>query len=80
MWSIVLDEESLVCDGCLVVFASIGPRETVSNAARARGWHLYEGPSLTSMEIVSHLCPACVQTPRSKLPPVTRLDGDEALF
>ena len=49
--------------------------------ARAHGWRCYDGRSLTGKEIVSHICPTCGGTPRSKLPESPpKLDQDVPLF
>lgn len=49
--------------------------------ARAKGWRIYDGRSLTGKDISSHICPTCGGTPRSKLPEAPpQLDQDVPLF
>lgn len=76
MW---LPNGSLSCDTCPTSYPSRGARGSTLMAARAKGWHIYEGPSETGEELVVHLCPPCVGTPRSMLPKVQRLAGDALL-
>lgn len=66
MW---LKDGNLACNTCSLVFDHQGPRVVVLNAARAKGWHLFKGESLTGKDLESHLCPECVgtsRTPREK--------------
>jgi hypothetical protein len=49
--------------------------------ASAKGWHLFEGMTFGGNPLESHLCPACIGTNRSKLPPAPpRLEEDQTLF
>lgn len=49
--------------------------------ARARGWHLFVGPSLTGKKLDVVLCDGCVGTSRSRGPaPPKQLEGQEHLF
>lgn len=49
--------------------------ETIAYA-RAKGWHMYQGKSLTGKYIDVKLCPSCIGTSRSRLPPAPLvLDG-----
>jgi len=41
------------------------PRAAVVYAARAHGWHCYQGPSITSKDLDLHVCPECRGTKRS---------------
>lgn len=77
MW---LKDGNLACDTCGTVHEYGGPRVMVLNAARSRGWHLFQGASLTGKRLDSHLCPACVGTARSAKVKVERLEEDEPLF
>lgn len=73
MWTI---RGNLVCDTSTHEYPEQGTRERTINAARARGWHCHkEGDHET------HLCPACIGTSRSKLPPAPpALAEDVPLF
>lgn len=51
---------------------------TDEERARVRGWHIFHGFSETGKRLDVFLCPACVGTPRSKLP-VTQLQLDGQL-
>lgn len=62
MW---LKNGNLACNTCDLRFLCEGPRVVVLNAARAKGWHLFEGESLTGKDLESHLCPTCVGTSRT---------------
>lgn len=49
--------------------------------ARARGWHLFTGPSLTGKPLDVVLCDRCVGTPRSRVPePIKNFPEQEYLF
>jgi len=77
MW---LRNGDLACDTCAVKFSYDGPRVIVLNAARAKGWHLFQGESLTGKPIDTHVCPDCIGTSRSIKPKVDRLDEELPLF
>lgn len=77
MW---LKDGNLACDTCGIVHEYNGPRVLVLNAARSRGWHLFQGASLTGKPLNSHLCPECVGTSRSGKVKIERLEEDEPLF
>lgn len=71
----------LACDTCPNILEFPGPHVIVVQAARAHGWHVFEGPSLTGKSISSFLCEDCVGTARSKLPKAPpKLEDDVALF
>lgn len=77
MW---LKDGNLSCDTCDQQFDYAGPRVVVLNAARAKGWHLFKGTSLTGKPLDKHLCTDCIgtaRTPRTKPEP---LSGEETLF
>lgn len=71
---------NLACDTCGTVYEYDGPRVMVLNAARSRGWHLFQGSSLTGKSLDSHLCPQCVGTARSATIKTERLEEEEPLF
>lgn len=77
MW---LKDGNLACDTSGTVFEYAGPRVLVLNAARSRGWHLFQGASLTGKSLESHLCPECVGTARSARKKAEHFDGEETLF
>lgn len=56
---------SLQCDTCDQVLDRPGPRVVVVDAARARGWHIFQGESLTGKDLDSALCPRCVGSNRA---------------
>jgi hypothetical protein len=63
MW---LKNGDLACNTCSLIFNyGEGPRVVVLNAARAKGWHLFKGKSLTGKDLESHLCSDCVGTSRA---------------
>jgi hypothetical protein len=77
MW---LKNGDLACNTCDQSFPYDGPRVVVLNAARAKGWHLFQGESLTGKPIDTHICPSCIGTNRSGKAKVERLDKDVPLF
>jgi Zn finger protein HypA/HybF involved in hydrogenase expression len=78
MW---LASGDLRCDDCPVVLEYPGPHIIVLNAARAKGWHLFQGKSLTGKEMNTHVCPECMGTNRSVVKSkAVPMDGDAALF
>lgn len=80
MW---LKTGDLACDTdtCDQRFLYSGPRVVVLNAARAKGWHLFQGESLTGKPIDTHVCPSCIGTSRSAVKSKGQsLDEDVPLF
>jgi hypothetical protein len=78
MW---LKTGDLACDTCDQTYSYPGPRVVVLNAARAKGWHLFQGESLTGKAIDTHVCPICIGTSRSVVKSKGRpLDEDFPLF
>lgn len=78
MW---LKTGDLACDTCDQQFLNPGPRVVVLNAARAKGWHLFQGESLTGKPIDTHVCPVCIGTSRSSTKSIGKpLENDTALF
>ncbi len=78
MW---LKSGDLACDTCALEFLLPGPRVVVLNAARAKGWHLFQGFSLTGKEIDRHVCSDCMGTNRSSVKSKGQpLDEDVPLF
>lgn len=76
MW---LPGGDLQCSTCGATFRWAAPRVLVLDAARAHGWHTYEGPSLSGKPLESHLCKDCVDAVRKQLQPVAPVDGYETL-
>jgi hypothetical protein len=62
MW---LKTGDLACDTCDQQLVCAGPRVIVLNAARAKGWHVFQGESLTGKPIDTHVCPACIGNNRA---------------
>jgi hypothetical protein len=77
MW---LKNGDLACDTCGSKYSYDGPRVIVLNAARAKGWHLFQGKSLTGKPMDTHICPECMGTNRSARPKVEHLDEELPLF
>lgn len=78
MW---LKTGDLACDTCASEFLFPGPRVVVLNAARAKGWHLFHGLSLTGKDLDRHVCSDCMGTSRSSVKSKAKpLAEDEALF
>lgn len=81
MWTLAGD---LACStkGCPGLLLGHGlDQAQLTVRANAKGWHLYEGQTLGGGLLISHLCPKCIGTNRSKLPPPPpRLEDDQTLF
>lgn len=81
------DPNDLICDTCPERFPDKGDTYRTFEAARVKGWHIYQSVQLqldrrtgeqagTGKVDTRILCPACVGTPRSKLaPPPVVLEG-----
>jgi hypothetical protein len=71
------DPDDLICDTCPERFPYAGDMYRTFERARVRGWHIYQRVQLQMISGVPQpvvvetkiLCPECVGTPRSKLPP-----------
>lgn len=75
------DPDDLICDTCPTRFPAKGDTFRTFESARVKGWHIYQRVQVqmsTSLTDDVHdkiivdtriLCPECVGTPRSKLPP-----------
>jgi hypothetical protein len=49
--------------------------------ARARGWHVFSGPTMSDYWVEVILCESCVGSPRARLPRAPKvLDGQGELF
>ncbi len=77
MW---LKDGSLQCDGCPARLDYPGPRAIVTSAARAHGWHVFKGLSLTGKELDQALCEDCVGSSRAREPKVSRFEEETPLF
>lgn len=71
------DPDDLICDTCPERFPYKGDTYRTFEAARVKGWHIYQkvqfqlvnGQPQPVVVETRILCPVCVGTPRSKLPP-----------
>lgn len=81
MWTRVGNLSCTTVD-CPNVFEGHGrDKAVVADAARAKGWHLYWGKTMSGRSQTVHLCPKCIGTNRSKLPkPPPSLEGDLPLW
>jgi predicted RNA-binding Zn-ribbon protein involved in translation (DUF1610 family) len=69
------------CDTCRELVDSGDNRVMTIARARARGWGVFDGRTIGGSAMVSHICPQCRGTNRSRLPaPPPRLEEDEQLF
>jgi len=69
------------CDTCSELIDSDSNRVETIARARARGWGVFDGRNIGGTSMVSHICPKCMGTNRSRLPaPPARLEEDEPLF
>lgn len=75
---------NLACStkGCPAIVLNHGQGEQkITDQAVAKGWHLFDGTTVGGSPLISHLCPQCIGTSRSKLPPAPpRLEADQTLF
>ena len=76
MW---LKTGDLGCDTCDAILEYPGPRRIVLNAARAHGWHCFQGKDLGGREINTHVCSVCIGTNRSTLKSVA-MPNEDVLF
>jgi hypothetical protein len=66
---------------CPFTYIARDSREQTMIAARAHGWHLFEGVDQAGRALVSHLCPRCLKVPKAELPPAPpRLAEDQPLW
>lgn len=57
--------DGVKCDTCVALYEMEGiPRVLLVQRARAKGWHLYRGPSMTGKDLEVSLCPDCIGSPR----------------
>jgi len=72
------DPDDLICDTCPNRYPYKGDLLRTFEAARVRGWHIYQHIQTQYTQSTGEminivdtriLCPECVGTPRSKLPP-----------
>ena len=72
------DPDDLICDTCPNRYPYQGETLRTFESARVKGWHIYQQVTArgsrstgeSSVRIFTKvLCPECVGTPRSKLPP-----------
>jgi hypothetical protein len=80
-----MDDPSLFCDNfsrCRRLYIGRGSPEKTRAAARARGWHFYEGPNFDgSRQLSVSLCSECAQADRRALPKAgAPLEGQTGLF
>lgn len=75
-----LPNGNLMCSTCNYKFEYPGPHAVVLNAARAHGWHCFNGMSLTLKPIEEHLCEDCIGTARTKLAKRGPMEEDVPLF
>jgi hypothetical protein len=75
-----LDNGNLACTTCGAVFEYPGSQAAVLNAARAKGWHLFTGQSLTGKDLDNQLCEACIGSAKKKPVKGDVLDEDVPLF
>ena len=74
------DPDDLICDTCPERFAYTGDLYTTFERARVRGWHIFQRVEMNLDKVTGFmvgntvvetriLCPDCIGTARSKLPP-----------
>lgn len=78
MWTASGD---LVCDmeSCAALQFDLGSKHKTLNAARARGWHLFDGVTMGGKDLVQHLCEDCVGT-SARLPKIKHFDDEQTLW
>lgn len=70
----------LQCDTSPDIYQDRGRKGSTLMAARAAGWHVYEGLASDGVtQMSSHLCPPCVGTNRSMPKKVAPLGEDQLL-
>lgn len=76
------DDGDLGCDTCdqVLNWSRDQERGYVISRARAKGWHVYAGASLTDKALEVYLCPACIGSSRPVPKKRGALDGDVPMF
>lgn len=80
-----VDNPSVFCDNydqCGGLYLGRGNLDKTKQAARARGWHFFEGKNMLGSKTLDvSLCPACTQSERRALPKAgAPLEGQEELW
>jgi hypothetical protein len=79
-----LTTSPLYCDNyaeCNSMILARGTRPDTVNHARAKGWHIYDGVTLSGQQHHGVLCARCVDTKRRALNPAPEtLPGQQQLF
>jgi hypothetical protein len=74
----------LHCDNyatCQMTVRRLDTDQATDNAARAKGWHIWEGQTMGGHQQRKVICPKCMGSNRSRLPiPPPRLPGDRELI
>lgn len=74
-----LRDGRLQCDKHFVeIFDYPGPRRLLIDAARVRGWVVFDGETLGGKELRVHMCPIC--TKRAREPLTKKMDEDIPLW
>lgn len=73
--------DDIMCDGpeCESVYVERGTRQATVLASRARGWHSYDGSSMTGAWMTVHLCPRCAGNAKRLAAPEV-LENQQTIF
>lgn len=83
------DPDDLICDTCPERFAYAGDLLRTFERARVRGWHIYQHiqaqfhrstGEVTNLVDTRILCPSCIGTPRTRVPPPPVLEGQSDIL
>lgn len=78
------DPDDLICDTCGDRYPYRGDLYRTFEAARVRGWHIYQNVTVVHIRSTGEedvkldqriLCPACIGTPRTREPAPPVLEG-----
>lgn len=70
----------ITCDNvsvCGSVYRDMGDLRTTQEWARAKGWHIWAGTTMSGRTNQAVLCPRCVGAHRRRLPPVQQAEGEQ---
>lgn len=74
-------QSGLRCDTCSAVLDVAGSSiNDILMAARARGWHCFQGISLTGAALETHVCRGCMGTSSARKQPFLFEDKEVPLF
>lgn len=77
----MLTMAGLICDveSCSSELVVTGNLNEILNAARAGGWHLFDGTTIGGKDLIAHICPGCMGV-NVQPSTIRRLEGEQLLW